>query len=131
MLNPTPDERERRSEVAKAILASIREGVTIRVPSAEPLPGEPADVAMLRVGVEPNAFGGTVGAYRYQFEGEDDLLHLLVVRRDERPLTPEEGQAVAAFLFEGVPPTLVWFKPGELTQHFYVGHDDLVDSLTC
>ncbi|MBI1755715.1 MAG: hypothetical protein HYR64_01235 [Fimbriimonas ginsengisoli] len=93
--------------------------------------GEPqAEVAPQLAGLEPNAFGGLVGPYRYQFEGEDDLLHLIVVRRDLGALEPEEGQSVAAFLLEGVPQSLIWLKPARLSQHFYLGHDVLLESLT-
>jgi hypothetical protein len=33
-------------------------------------------------------------------------------------------------VWHGVPSALIWLKPGRLTQHFYVGHDDLLGSLT-
>jgi hypothetical protein len=59
-------------------------------------------------------------------EGEEDLLHLIVVRQDGKELTPAEGQAVAGFVWPGVPSALIWLKPGVLSQHFYVGHDELV-----
>jgi hypothetical protein len=29
-----------------------------------------------------------------------------------------------------VPSALVWLKPGEFSQHFYVGHDELLVHLT-
>lgn len=126
ILAATPDEVRRRREVLDAVLGAIAQGVTIRLPAFDRTsPPEPSEVAMVAAGAEPNPFGGHIGPYRYQFEGEDDLLHLMVVRQDRGPLAPEEGQRVAAWLLEGVPPALVWFKPGTVSQHFYVGHDDL------
>ena len=50
-------------------------------------------------------------------------------RLSARPLQPTEAQQVAGFLLEGVPPALIWLKPGEFTQHFYVGHDELIELL--
>jgi hypothetical protein len=67
-----------------------------------------------------------VGDFRYQFEGEEDLLHLFVTRLDGSPIDSADGLAVAQFLMPTVPPALVWHKPGEFSQHFYVGHDDLL-----
>ena len=76
-----------------------------------------------------NEFSGSFGSFRYQLEGEDDLLHLIVVRGDGSTLTPEEARAVAGFVFEGVPPAVIWLKSGEFSQHFYVGHDELLQTL--
>jgi hypothetical protein len=81
--------------------------------------------ALLSVGIEDNAFGGNVADYRYQFEGEEDLLHLIVTGREGQLLTPQEGQRVASFLLPDVSPALIWLRPGEYSQHFYVGHDEL------
>jgi hypothetical protein len=81
------------------------------------------------VGAEENAFCGNVGPYRYQFEGEEDLLHLIVTRQDKDRLTVEEAQEVAGFLMPGIPAGLVWLKPGEFSQHFWVGHDELCRNL--
>ena len=78
------------------------------------------------MGFVPNPFGGVLGVYRYQLEGEDDLLHLIVARADGGPLTAEQGRLVAGELFKGVSSALVWLRPGEYSQHFYVGHDDLL-----
>jgi hypothetical protein len=49
-----------------------------------------------------------------------------VVRADRQPITPEEARTVAAVLLKGVSGALVWIKPGTYSQHFYLGHDDLL-----
>ena len=105
-------------QVMVAVRETVRSGVKIMLPprldSSEP-----------PVFVE-NPFGGQFGDYRYQFEGEEDLLHLLVVRIDGAPISAEEARIVAGALFEGVASALIWLKPGHYSQHFYVGHDDLL-----
>lgn len=126
-LSVTESERAQRDRVLAAVKEAIRAGRTIRLPDfdrARPASGD--RYALLSVGIEPNPFGGSVGAYRYQFEGEEDLLHLVVVRHDRNPIEPAEGRQVAEFLLPGVPPGLIWIKPGELSQHFFVGHDELI-----
>jgi hypothetical protein len=75
----------------------------------------------------PEEFAAEFGEYGYRFEGEDDLLHLIVTRPDGGRLSPEEGQSVAAFVLEGIPPAMVWIKPGEFSQHFYMGHELLLE----
>jgi len=102
----------------ESVRAAVRAGVRIELPRRLGA-GEPA-------GFVANPFGGSLGAFRYQLEGEDDLLHLIVARADGCALTAEEAQAVAGVLFEGVPSALVWLRPGEFSQHFYIGHDDLL-----
>lgn len=130
MLEPTQAEVGRRKEVLRAVLEHIRSGTVIRLPDYDPAASEPSErFAMQSVGIEPNAFGGTVGEFRYQFEGEDDLLHLFVTRSVGAEITAEEGQAVVAYLLVGVPTALIWLKPGKYTQHFYLGHDELIDKL--
>jgi hypothetical protein len=129
VLRPTPDELARRHTVMSSVLQAIRANQTIKLPDFDPAMSRPATSALVSVGIEPNAFGGTVGLYRYQLEGEEDLLHLIVTRIDQGPLTAEEGQEVAGFLYRGVPPALIWLKPGEVSQHFYLGHDELLTQL--
>lgn len=126
MMHLVPQEAEvsQRDAVIAALLAAIRTDTRIMLPKAESLTG--SEVALMRAGEEPNPYGGTIGEFRYQFEGEDDLLHLMVVRQNYEPLTPEEGQVVAAFLLPELPPALIWLKPGTLTQNFYFGHDELL-----
>ena len=127
LLTPSPDEmvalRAVRSALTSAILADER----ISLP---PFDGRDSsfETAHHLIGIEPNPYGGTIGPYRYQFEGEEDLLHLIVARSDGAPLSPEEGQAVASHVIAGVTPGLVWFKPGHYTQHFSFGHDELLDA---
>lgn len=124
-------EGERRKQVLEKVLACVRSGETIKLPDFDPdLSTGGAEFALTSIGLEENPFGGAVGDFRYQFEGEEDLLHLIVTRTSGDPLTAEEGRSVAGFLFSGVPTALVWFRPGEVSQHFYVGHDELLDSLT-
>ncbi len=130
-MTPTQDELARRDAVVRAILHSIRSNETIRLPDFDPALSRGSDrFALHSVGIEPNTFGGTVGNFRYQFEGEEDLLHLIVTRKDGAALIPEEAQAVANFLLPNVAPGLIWLKPGTVTQHLYVGHDELLDGFT-
>ena len=125
--DPSPEESHRASVVFATLIDYIQRGETIRLPAFDPAQSRPSTGgALLSVGVEANPFGGTVGEYRYQFEGEEDLLHLFVTRSDSGSLTPEEGLAVARWLLPDVSPALVWLKPGEFSQHLYVGHDDLL-----
>ncbi len=122
MLNPSPDEIAQRNAVVALVLEFIERGETIRLPAF--VRGSESSV-----GQEPNPFGGLVGDFRYQIEGEEDLLHLLVVRQDLGQISIEEGHAVASFMLNGVPPMLVWLRPGMRSHHFYVGHDDLVGAI--
>jgi hypothetical protein len=125
----TPNEAEvsRRDQVVRALLDHIRTDRRIFLPPFDPNASRPSDQAALQsVGIEPNEFGGAVAEFRYQFEGEEDLLHLVVTRSDGGALTTEEGQQVARFLLPDFPSALMWLKPGEYTQHFYFGHDELL-----
>lgn len=129
-VRPTHEESHRRREVLETILRYTRENQTIKLPDFDRASAEASETyALASVGIEPNDFGGTVGEYRYQFEGEEDLLHLMVTRLDAEKITAEEGQRVAEFLFQGVKPELAWFKPGQYSQHFYIGHDVLLSDL--
>jgi hypothetical protein len=112
-LEPTAQEITRRAEVIAAIREAVTNDMTIKLPP-------------LSTQAVPSRYGGQVGGYAYQFEGEEDLLHLSVARQGGGTLTAEEGQAVASFLLEGMPPGLVWIRPGKSSQHFFFGHDDLV-----
>jgi hypothetical protein len=125
MISPTTEETAHRDQVIGAVLDHIRRDERIKLPQFDGT--QPAsDFALQTVGIEPNAFGGTVGEFRYQFEGEDDLLHILVVRTDSERLRPEEAQQVVQFLLPDLPSALIWLKPGEFSQHFYFGHDELL-----
>jgi len=129
MLNPTAPEQARAAEVRQSVLTAIQANEVIRLPDFDPATSlSSPEVALQSVGIEPNPFGGSVGDYRYQLEGEEDLLHLIVTRLDNRPLTVEEARQVSAFVFPTVPPGLMWLKPGTVTQHFYIGHDILLES---
>lgn len=130
MLNSTADERTEIEAVKVRLLAAIAQNQTIRLPDFDPsIEAGSAEIALLKAGLEPNPWGGRIGDFRYQFEGEDDLLHLMVCRTDCGEISPEEGQSVAALIFPTVPSALYWFKPGTLSQHFYIGHDVLPDYL--
>ena len=123
---PTEAEIQRRDAVMAAVFDFIRSNRTIKLPVFDPELDRPSDqYALLSVGIEDNVFGGNVADYRYQFEGEEDLLHLIVTGREGQALTPQEGQRVAGFLLPDVSPALIWLRPGEFSQHFYVGHDEL------
>lgn len=128
-LTPSIEESETRDRVVQSILEFVRNDQRIPLPPFDPTISRPSDqVALQSVGLEPNEFGGTVGDFRYQFEGEEDLLHLIVTRVSGSPLTPMEAQEVATFLLPEFPQSLMWLKPGEFTQHFYFGHDELLNS---
>lgn len=119
-------ERVRRNEVISALISNTEENRRITLPDLDPIYSKPAEgIACSTIGLEPNPFGGTCGLLRYQFEDED-LLHLVVTAQDLGEVGILEAQEVASWLFSGVPKALMWFKPGTVTQHFYLGHDDLV-----
>ena len=71
-------------------------------------------------------YAGSVSDFQYVFEGEDDLLHLMVIRVDGGELLVESAQAVASFLMPKMLTSMMWLKPGIFSQHFYFGHDELL-----
>ena len=128
---PTEAEIAQRNAVMAKILECTRTETRIKLPEFDPARERPSDqFALINVGLEPNDFGGTLGSYRYQFEGEEDLLHLMITSISEDPVTTAEAHQVASIVLHGVPSALVWLKPGEFSQHFYVGHDELLVHLT-
>lgn len=102
-------ERQRRDVVLARIRDSIRAERTI--------PFQP-----FRAGSEPE-FGGHAGRFRYLFEGEDDLLHLIIEKIDGSGMKPSESRAAARFLLPEVPEAMIWLRPGEAAHHYYLGHD--------
>jgi len=126
---PTADECNRRSEVLATILEDIKADRTIKLPDFDARNPHPSDIALFPTPSTQNSYNGTVYDYRYQFEGEEDLLHLIVTRIDETEISVEEGQATASFVFNGVPTALIWMRPGKFSQHYFVGHDDLIGAL--
>lgn len=129
-IQSTIEEKARRDAVMTGILDDVRSNRTIKLPDFDRTRERPSDrYALLSVGIEANAYSGTLGPYRYQFEGEEDLLHLIVTHAEGEPVTPEQGQKVASFVLEGLPPALIWLRPGEYSQHFYFGHDELLKHL--
>ncbi len=114
----------------RRILDDVRDGRVVKLPAFDRTRERGSDrYALLSIGLEPNEYNGTLGPFRYQFEGEEDLLHLIVTRLDTEALTPQEGQRVAGFVLRGVPQALIWLRPGEYSQHFYFGHDELMGNL--
>jgi hypothetical protein len=73
-------------------------------------------------------FGGQLGDYWVQFEGEDDLLHCLVRRLDGAPLALEEAHRVVEPFFGRLPKGIVWCKPAGTSVHYYVGHDHFLQA---
>jgi hypothetical protein len=128
-MSPTPDEQTRRDEVIRRILDDIAGNVPIKLPDFDPELGNPGGHPFALIGIEANPYSGTLGPFRYQFEGEEDLLHLMVTRMDSEPLTAETGQRVAGFVLDGMPSALIWLRPGERSQHFYFGHDEMVGTI--
>ena len=127
---PSLKEQARRDQIMRLILDFVNQNRTIKLPPFDPTLSRPSDqFALLSIGLEANQFSGSVGPFRYQFEGEEDLLHLINTHRDGEPVATEEGQAIAAFVLRGVPPALIWLRPGNFSQHFYFGHDDLIGNL--
>lgn len=121
----TQKERDERDEVVERVLRFIRENRTIKLPPFTGGAAKPGGLFAMQA-MEPNEFSGVVSDYRYQFEGEDDLLHIAVMRRDAAELAVEDARHVLAFLLPEAPPGLIWLRPGSYSQHFYVGHDVLV-----
>lgn len=125
MIKPTEHELGRRDAVMRRILDFVRQDQKIKLPPFDPSHAHPgADFALQAI--EDNDFSGSFGPYRYQFEGEDDLLHIIVLRSDGARLSAEEGQQVVHLLMPDLPPALIWLRPGEFSQHFYLGHDELL-----
>jgi hypothetical protein len=90
--------------ILHAVLSAIEQGITLTLD-------------------EPTRYGGALGDYWVQFEGEDDLLHCSVRRQDGQPITLEEAHRVVEPFFGIMPKGLVWCKPAEHSVHYYVGHD--------
>ena len=130
LISPSTEEGARRNEVMKRILDFVVANKTIKLPEFDSSLSRPDDrFALLSLGLEPNDFSGTVAEYRYQFEGEEDLLHLMVTHIDGTPINTRDAQAVASFVLHGLPTALIWLRSGQFSQHFYFGHDDLIGNL--
>lgn len=125
MIQPSLTEKSDRDTVIAHLLDCIQRGETIRLPAFDAAHQSGSDFALQNVGIEANPFGGVVGEWRYQFEAEEDLLHLFVLRRDGSEIAVAEGRSVAEFVLGEVPPAMIWFKAGKFSQHFYLGHEAL------
>jgi hypothetical protein len=121
----TPEETAQRDSVRAALKEAINSAQTILMPDYRGNEG-PGDFALQNVGLEPNAYGGTAQGLRYQFEGEEDLLHLFIVRADGGSATVEEAKDLAAWLLPEVPPGMIWLNAGRRSMHFHFGHELLV-----
>ncbi len=109
-LQPTSSEIEQRDRILDDIRRCVLSGR--KIPMAAP--------------GGPDPFSGSIGPFAYRFEGEDDLLHLMVWRPDERPFSEADARAVAAWVLVGVPTGVVFFRPGEQTHSFFLAHDELL-----
>jgi hypothetical protein len=129
MLAPTPEEIARRDQVYSRLLQAIQANETIRLPQFDRASESgSAPVALISIANQKNPFGGSVGPYHYQFEGEEDLLHVFVVRLDGAAFPVQEAQQVVSFLLPTVPPALIWLKPGQYSHHMYLGHDLILET---
>ncbi|MCE9558862.1 MAG: hypothetical protein K8R88_07900 [Armatimonadetes bacterium] len=124
-MNVSASEQTARNQIIADILAKIEAGETIKLPPFDRSKQMGSDFALQNVGVESNPFGATVGKFRYQFEAEEDLLHLFIVRQDGTEITVEDAQPVASFVLGPVPTAMIWLRPGVFSQHFYLGHEAL------
>ncbi len=95
--------------ILQAVLTAIEQGTAITL-----------DRAM--------QYGGAIGDYWVQFEGEDDLLHCIVRRQDGNPITLDEAHRLVEPFFGAMPKGLVWCKPAETSVHYYVGHDQFLQA---
>lgn len=119
-------EGARREEVLARVVEFIRRNRPILLPGFD---GRTMEADFALQSLPENDFSGVVGDYRYQFEGEDDLLHVMIGRQDAGPLEVIEAQRVVAFLAPQVSPGVIWLKPGRYSHHFYLGHDELLEGL--
>lgn len=74
-------------------------------------------------------FSGAAAGLQFQFEGEEDLLHLVVTALNGGEPDLALAQALAARLLAPVSPALYWMRPGELSHHFYLAHDRLIEEM--
>lgn len=125
---PTPEETAKRSEIIGHLVRLIEQNRTVKLPAFDPeRSAAKPEFPFATVGLEANPLGGSVGEYRYQFEGEEDLLHLVVMRIDQQALSPAEGVSVGEFVLNGIPKGLIRFRPGDVSQHFFLGHENLYE----
>lgn len=106
---PTNEHPEVR-RVLQAIVEDTRQGVPILLDRRE-------------------RYGATLGDFRVQFEGEDDLLHLAITRVDGRPISHEHAQSIAEAFFHAVPKGLIQCRPATYSVHYYIAHETFVGYL--
>ena len=71
-------------------------------------------------------YATTIGDFKVQFEGEDDLLHLEIVRTDRSNIDIHDAKQLADLFFVDIPPALIVVKPAEYSAHYYLPHDVLL-----
>ncbi len=76
--------------------------------------------------LETSPYEGILEGHQYFFEGEEDLLHLVLTRQDHSKIELNKAMTLARKILDGVPPALIWMKPGQYSCHFYLGHDELL-----
>lgn len=77
-------------------------------------------------GDQPSDYEGIIDDYHYLFEGEEDLLHLILMKQDKSEIGVDKAIIIARKVLCNVPPALIWMKPAQYSCHFYLGHDDLL-----
>ncbi len=127
MVKPTSEEIAQRDSIFSRVIEAIKSEVTIKLPPFDSVFSKSSESALLSIVNEPNPFCGFIGEFAYQFEGEEDLLHVFVVRTDGMEISVEDAQWVVAFALPNVPAAFFFVKPGAFSQHFYIGHDFLLE----
>jgi hypothetical protein len=108
---PSPREIAERDAILRLARRQIREGRPIPFPSQD------------------SPFRGQIAGFEYQFEGEEDLLRLIVRRADGGSLELCDSLRVARFALPGIPETLYFCRPGTREHHYYLAHDLLLETV--
>lgn len=138
-ISPSEGDVQQRDAVLQAIITTLQTSNLILLPRPSTDGGEgyrsvpgsnralselPAPLPALLI---QNQYGGQIGPFYYQFESEEDLVHLIVAKTDFSEITVEEARLVVDFVLPFFPAALLWLKPGQLSQHFYFGNTDFLD----
>ncbi len=123
------DEQEHISVVLEKIKEYTLQNKPIRIPRLNCVEkSHGSEMAYLTDWTQISEFAGSIGEYQFLFEGEDDLLHLVILRKDLQPISVEDARRIVEKIMPDVPTAKIWLSPGIFTQHFYVGHDELISS---